>query len=224
VRLRRREPRHPTAIARRRGSRRCHRWGWSRSYYKTFRHNGGRRDQSAVPGLCATYADATEHIITSKLEEFRQSAADCCQMAEAAPSEFAKQHWRAMSSHWVKMAAAEEADEVSSAAGSSKRRCHEVSSDGTLTMTNPLPFRILEPSQSTSPTHFLQRRLALLKVATRSHRFVMGPFTIIDQNQRMFLGLPGFDSCGLIPLTTGDDVPIGLCRSRSQSGRAELAA
>jgi hypothetical protein len=46
--------------------------------------------------------------MTSKLEEFRQSAADCCQMAEAAPSEFAKQHWRAMTSHWMKMAAAEE--------------------------------------------------------------------------------------------------------------------
>jgi hypothetical protein len=45
----------------------------------------------------------------SKLEQFRQCAADCRQLAVAAPSEFAKQHWLAMSSHWMKMAAAEEA-------------------------------------------------------------------------------------------------------------------
>jgi hypothetical protein len=30
-------------------------------------------------------------------------------MAVAAPSEFAKQHWLAMSTHWMKMAAVEEA-------------------------------------------------------------------------------------------------------------------
>jgi hypothetical protein len=45
----------------------------------------------------------------SKLEELRQNAADCRQMAVAAPSEFAKQHWLAMSTHWMKMAAVEEA-------------------------------------------------------------------------------------------------------------------
>jgi hypothetical protein len=45
----------------------------------------------------------------SKLEEFRQCAADCRQMAVAAPSEFAKQHWFSMTAHWMKMAAAEEA-------------------------------------------------------------------------------------------------------------------
>jgi hypothetical protein len=45
----------------------------------------------------------------SKLEEFRQCAADCRQMAVAAPSEFAKQHWLSMTTHWMKMAAAEEA-------------------------------------------------------------------------------------------------------------------
>ena len=44
----------------------------------------------------------------SKLEEFRQCAADCRQLAVAAPSEFAKQHWLAMTAHWMKMAAAEE--------------------------------------------------------------------------------------------------------------------
>ena len=45
----------------------------------------------------------------AKLEEFRQNAVDCRQLAPAAPSEFAKQHWLAMTTHWMKMAAAEEA-------------------------------------------------------------------------------------------------------------------
>ena len=45
----------------------------------------------------------------SKLEEFRQYAADCRQLAVAAPSEFAKQHWLAMTTHWMKLAVAEEA-------------------------------------------------------------------------------------------------------------------
>jgi hypothetical protein len=48
------------------------------------------------------------HIMVSKLEEFRQSAADCRQMAAVAPSEFAKQHWLETTAHWMKMAAAEE--------------------------------------------------------------------------------------------------------------------
>jgi hypothetical protein len=47
--------------------------------------------------------------MNSKLEEFRQRAADCRQMAVAATSEFAKQHWLAMTMHWMKLAAAEEA-------------------------------------------------------------------------------------------------------------------
>ena len=46
--------------------------------------------------------------MVSKLEEFRQSAADCRQMAAVAPSEFAKQHWLETTAHWMKMAAAEE--------------------------------------------------------------------------------------------------------------------
>jgi hypothetical protein len=45
----------------------------------------------------------------SKLEVCRRCAADCSQTAAAAPSEFAKQHWLAMTAHWMKMAAAEEA-------------------------------------------------------------------------------------------------------------------
>jgi hypothetical protein len=45
----------------------------------------------------------------SKLEEFRQNAADCRQLAVAAPSAFAKQHWLAMTTYWMKLAVAEEA-------------------------------------------------------------------------------------------------------------------
>jgi hypothetical protein len=53
----------------------------------------------------------------AKLEEFRQNAVDCRQLALAAPSEFAKQHWLAMTTHWMKMAAAEEAATKQMAAG-----------------------------------------------------------------------------------------------------------
>jgi hypothetical protein len=54
----------------------------------------------------------------SKLEEFLRNAADCRQLALAAPLEFAKQHWLAMTRHWMKMAAAEEAAAKQIAAGS----------------------------------------------------------------------------------------------------------
>jgi hypothetical protein len=46
----------------------------------------------------------------------------CRQLALAAPPEFAKEHWLAMTRHWMKMAAAEEAATKQTAAGPASRQ------------------------------------------------------------------------------------------------------